>query len=356
MEQALLESMNSNGLSEPNPKVGCVLVKEGKEIARGFTRAFGSFHAERVAFGKLDPNEDLSQVTAYVTLEPCSHFGSQPPCVDLFLKTKTWIKRVVIALLDPDDRVNGSGIQKLKDAGIEVKVGVLEKEASLWNFPFLLNRKKKVPVWIGKWAQTTDGFVADANGESKWITNPKSRAYTHWLRQKYDVIIVGAQTYLKDQPKLTIRDCAPPYNRNPVPYVFDPKGILLDHSKPIFMKTFVCQSVIDAKKGDPKPWVVSIEGEPSSPALFGNFQKAVESELLPTQRPLQSIFVEGGARLLNGMLAEDRFDALHIFTGNRTFEKTSDRYRIQFTPSNSWVCASRHNFEQDLLQEWVKGF
>ena len=351
MEQALLESMNSNGLSQPNPLVGCVLVKDQKVISSGFTQKFGHEHAERSAFQKLDPTMDLSDVTAYVTLEPCTHFGSQPPCVDLFLNSS--IKRVVIAAQDPDSRVNGEGIRRLRAAGIEVKLQVLENEAKLLNFPFLQNRLKQRPIWIGKWAETEAGFLADADGNSKWISIAKSRAYTHWLRQKYDVIVVGAQTFIRDQPKLNVRDCALPHHRDPIPFIFDPKGTLLsEKTLPGSMRAFVCESQL--KGLNSIPWVIPMEGEPASGELLSRFQKALES--CTYSRPLQSVMVEGGARLLRLFLAEDRFDALHIFTGKKVFAKTNDRYRIQFKPSISWERAARQIFDEDLLHEWVKGF
>ena len=192
MEQALICSMNSVGLSPPNPSVGCVLVKNQGVLASGFTQATGGEHAERMAFKNLPKDIDLSDVTAYVTLEPCSHFGSQPPCADLFLNTG--LKKMVVACQDPDSRVNGEGIQRLRDNGIEVVVGVLEAEVRAFLFPFIFNRTQHRPAWIGKWAQTPQGYLADANGHSKWISNVQSRAYTHWLRQKYDVIVVGAET------------------------------------------------------------------------------------------------------------------------------------------------------------------
>ncbi|MBC7396757.1 MAG: bifunctional diaminohydroxyphosphoribosylaminopyrimidine deaminase/5-amino-6-(5-phosphoribosylamino)uracil reductase RibD [Bdellovibrionales bacterium] len=351
MEQALLISMNSVGLSPPNPSVGCVLVKDQKVLASGFTQACGKEHAERMAFENLGKNPDLSEVTAYVTLEPCSHFGSQPPCVDLFLKHP--VKRIVIALMDPDDRVNGEGIKKLQAIGTEVKLGVLAEEARAFQFPFLANRILKRPVWIAKWAQTPDGCLADSEDQSKWITGPKSRAYTHWLRQKYDLIVVGARTFLSDKPALTVRDSAPPHHRNPMRVVFDPKGLLLDRLEELDgWNVFVMESVLKGLQNGPAPSCWSI---PEGEARLGiRFQKAVEA--IPRILPLQSIMVEGGASLLNELLESEVFDAAHIFTGTRIFDKNSVKHRVRWRPDSQWHRILQHKFDQDHLQEWVKEF
>jgi diaminohydroxyphosphoribosylaminopyrimidine deaminase/5-amino-6-(5-phosphoribosylamino)uracil reductase len=350
MEQALITSMEATGLSPPNPSVGCVLVKDQILLAKGFTQATGHEHAERMAFLSLPENTDLSGVTAYVTLEPCSHFGSQPPCVDLFLNSK--IKRVVIACQDPDERVNGQGIAKLKAKGIEVTLGVLEAEAKAFLFPFFGNRIWKRPVWIGKWAQTPNGFLADAEGHSKWISNPKSRAYTHWLRQKYDLIVVGAETYLKDSPKLNVRDSAPPHHRDPIPVVFDPKGKLLKHELPEHLQLWVGEEVL--RGFAPASNVFAIPTWKSDDELFLNFKQALEQHTF--SKPLQSIMVEGGATLLNGFLDRDYFDAIHQFLGTREFQTEDPRYQIRWKPESSWNYATSYYFDEDHLQEWLKGF
>ncbi len=353
MEQTLLISMNSVGLSPPNPSVGCMFVKDGVCIASGFTQATGKEHAEKMAFLQLGDHPDLTGVTAYVTLEPCSHFGFQPPCVDLFLNTG--IKRIVVAVQDPDPRVNGAALEKLRSNGIEVAIGVLEPEARAFQFPFIANRILKRPVWIGKWAQTQSGDLADANGNSKWITNPESRAYTHWLRQKYDAIVVGAQTFLRDQPALTVRDCAPLHNRNPIRLVFDPKGVV--PAKDLESKgfiCFVCESELTKLDPEVRPFLKVIEGRPDEANLVKRFQKAVES--MKWEKPLQSILVEGGPSLLKLACAESIFDAVHIFTGTRIFDQASDRYRMKWKPDSSWNRVAEHYFSQDYLQEWVKQF
>ncbi len=347
MEQALQIAMNAVGWSAPNPSVGCVIVKNNQALASGFTQAFRHEHAERMAFNEISSLELLKGATVFVTLEPCTHFGSQPPCVDLLVNSP--IERVVIACVDPDSRVNGSGVEKLKLAGKKVTLGVLQKEASAWHFPFLRNRVTGKPVWIGKWAQTPDGYLANSEGESKWITNVKSRAYTHWLRQKYDAILVGAETWIKDEPQLTVRDCALPHRRNPKRLVFDPSGKVHQGD---FKNTLVF-TCIDrlAKDSDPRIWI-PIQATRESPTLLNEFKRAVESA--PSIQPLQSVFCEGGAQLLNLLIQSDMLDAIHIFTGQKKWAQNLDRYRVQIALQEKWYLEAQHYFDDDYLQEWVK--
>ncbi|MBS1959581.1 MAG: bifunctional diaminohydroxyphosphoribosylaminopyrimidine deaminase/5-amino-6-(5-phosphoribosylamino)uracil reductase RibD [Bdellovibrionales bacterium] len=332
MEQALLTAMEGVGWTCPNPSVGAVIMdpKTGKEISRGFTQAFRCEHAERMAVLNAK-NKPMDGATLYVTLEPCSHTGNQPPCADLVIKQG--IKRVVIGSSDNDPRVNGGGIKKLQDAGIEVVTGIFEDECQAWHFPFLRSREPlhKI-VWIAKWAQTLDGDMADAKGDSKWITGPKSRAYTHWLRQKYDVIVIGAETFLKDHPRLTVRDCAQPHRRNPMRVIVDPKNKLATHNL------------------DPEIRVIKSWGK--------DLVKEVES--IQLEPPLQSVMVEGGPALLNALILEDVFDAVHQFVAPKTFSPiagaNSSRYRVNWLPSTNWYCAAHQKIDADDLHEWVKCF
>lgn len=330
MSVALIEAMNGIGWTSPNPSVGCVVVKDQKILARGFTQAYGGKHAERMAFESLQKNYNLDQLSGlqvYVTLEPCSHTGKQPPCVDLLLHPA--VSRVIVACTDPNPLVRGSGIKKLKDAGKEVIIGVLENEAQAWHFPFLHFHTHKKPLWVAKWAENQDGVLADADGNSKWITNPRSRAYTHWLRQKYDAILVGARTWLMDQPKLTVRDCAQPHRRNPIILIHDPRKIvsnLTDHPK---IHLFQQQTIEEL--------ISEVEG-----TQFG-FE-------------LQSVFCEGGARTLNELFRVGRIDVVHRFIGEKEFGASKHRI-TEFNPdvSNaSWRMISKASFENDSLQEWLK--
>jgi diaminohydroxyphosphoribosylaminopyrimidine deaminase/5-amino-6-(5-phosphoribosylamino)uracil reductase len=202
------------GNVSPNPLVGCVIVKNERIIGAGYHEKFGENHAEINAINSASENIDGS--TLFVNLEPCSHRGKTPPCVDKIIEKK--IKRVVIGTLDMNPLVYGKSIKKLKGAGIDVKVGVLEKECIKLNKFFFKYISKKIPYVTLKAAQTLDGKIADYNGYSKWVSSVDSRRYVHSLRSKYDAVLVGAGTVAKDDPNLTVRLVE---GRNPMRIVLD---------------------------------------------------------------------------------------------------------------------------------------
>jgi len=201
IQLALNLSKKNIGITNGNPSVGCVLVKNDIIISTGITSENGVPHAENIAILKAGKN--ASGATAYITLEPCAHFGKTSPCADLIIQSK--IARVVIATIDPDKRVNGCGIKKLQDAKIEVEVGVMEGEARLINQGFFTARILGRPFITLKLATSLDGKIADKNGNSKWITCEKSRLYAHYLRAKNDAILVGSNTIRRDNPMLNCR-------------------------------------------------------------------------------------------------------------------------------------------------------
>lgn len=196
LEQALL----GRGHVEPNPMVGCVVVRNGELVAQGYHQVFGGPHAERVA---IPESLDVSDATVYVTLEPCSHFGKTPPCAPYLVAKRP--QRVVVAMQDPYPEVSGRGLQLLKDNGIDVTVGVCEDQARELNAPYLKRIHTKLPWTIAKWAMTLDGAIATSSGDSKWITNAKSRRVVHEFRSNLDAIVIGIGTALADDPMLTCR-------------------------------------------------------------------------------------------------------------------------------------------------------
>lgn len=192
------------GFVNPNPMVGCVIVKNGEIIAEGFHERYGGFHAERNAL--LNANErniDVEGATLYVNLEPCCHYGKTPPCTEIIIKNK--IKKVVIGSYDSNPLVAGKGVKKLRDAGIQVETGILDKENKQLNYVFFNYIKTKKPYVNIKYAMTLDGKIATKTFDSKWITNELSRKNVHLLRHKYSSIMVGINTVLKDNPLLTCR-------------------------------------------------------------------------------------------------------------------------------------------------------
>jgi diaminohydroxyphosphoribosylaminopyrimidine deaminase/5-amino-6-(5-phosphoribosylamino)uracil reductase len=191
------------GITAPNPVVACIITKDDSIIASGITAKNGRPHAENIAINKIADKKILAGATLYVTLEPCSHFGETPPCVDEIIKNK--FQKVVIATSDCDARVNGSGIKKLREAGIEVICGVLEKEAREINRGFFKAKTSNLPFVTLKIATSLDGKIATKNFDSKWITCEKSRLFSHYLRSINDAILVGANTVKKDNPSLDCR-------------------------------------------------------------------------------------------------------------------------------------------------------
>ncbi len=221
MRVALTLARRGLGRVWPNPAVGCVLVRpaDGSVLARGWTQPGGRPHAERVAIDRARARgHDLAGATAYVSLEPCSHHGRTPPCADALVEAR--VGRVVVALDDPDPRVDGGGLRRLREAGIEVVSGVLSDVAAEVNAGYLARVRDGRPLVTWKTATTLDGRTALADGDSKWITGEPARRYGHLLRAEHDAILVGSGTALTDDPALTCR-LPGMEDRSPVRVVMD---------------------------------------------------------------------------------------------------------------------------------------
>jgi len=196
-------SEKNRGLTASNPVVGCVIVKDNQIISTGITEIWGFPHAEMVAIEKVQNKETLIGAQIYLSLEPCSHFGKTPPCVDEIIKYK--FKTAIIGCIDPDSRVNGQGIAKLKEAGIEVIFIDKTKEFREINSGFFKSRIHQMPFITVKIATTLDGKIADKNFYSKWISNEESRRFSHYLRSINNAILVGANSLKNDNPELSCR-------------------------------------------------------------------------------------------------------------------------------------------------------
>lgn len=216
MQLALDLAASAKGKTNPNPLVGAVIVKDGSIVGTGLHRKAGEPHAEVHAFRMAE--EHAKDATLYVTLEPCSHFGKTPPCANLV--KESGVKRVVVAMQDPNPSVAGRGIQLLRDAGIDVEVGVLEQQARRLNERFIHNMLTSRPFVISKFAMTLDGKIATYSGHSQWITEEEARSNVHELRDQVDAILVGVGTVLKDNPALTTRLQAR-NGKNPIRIVLD---------------------------------------------------------------------------------------------------------------------------------------
>lgn len=201
MTRALVLAERGRGLTSPNPVVGACVVKNNKVISEGYHQAYGAPHAEVIALKKA--GKKAQGATLYLTLEPCSSWGKTPPCVQMIIRSG--VKKVVIAALDPNPKHHGRGIRILKKAGIAVKVGVLRQESEKQNRAFRKWITTKKPYVTLKLAESLDGKIATRTGDSKWITSPPARKFAHQLRASADAVLVGKNTVLRDNPKLTVR-------------------------------------------------------------------------------------------------------------------------------------------------------
>lgn len=327
MQDALRTAMSHNGLSDPNPVVGCVLVRDGQVLSRGATERAGQRHAERMAVEAVADRSVLEGAVAYVTLEPCSHHGRQPPCADLL--ASLGLARIVVALRDPNPLVDGAGLDRLRVAGVQVDVGALAPEVAAWHMPFLLRYALGRPMIAAKWAQTLDGQLAYDDGAERWLTGRAARAHTHWLRQKYDAILVGAGTVLADDPALTVRDAAGHRHRQPLRLIYDPNGralatlpqrldrwkagLLSADAPTVFLLGRAAADRAGPLKAllPPSAAVVALPDATSADALLQALSGPEISARLG--RPPASVMVEGGPRLLALLLEAGLVDLAHVF-------------------------------------------
>lgn len=226
MQRALELAARGEGSVEPNPMVGCVIVRDGELLGEGYHAQFGEEHAERAALGSVASGRSIEGATWYITLEPCCHTGKTPPCTEAIIAAQP--KRIVVAMQDPFPKVAGGGLQQIRDAGIDVMVGIGEREAARLNAPYLKRLSTGRPWVIAKWAMTLDGRIATASGDSQWISSKESRYRVHELRGCSDAIVVGAGTVAADDPRLTARAGGP---RAPIRVVFSRRADLPAHSQ-----------------------------------------------------------------------------------------------------------------------------
>ncbi len=316
MDHALRLGARALGHSAPNPAVGCVIVRPrpggaGAVVGQGWTGAGGRPHAETVALAQAGPA--AAGATAYVTLEPCSHHGQTPPCADALIAAG--IARVVVAIGDPDERVDGRGLRRLEEAGVAVTTGVGAAAAARLNAGFLATRRRGRPLIALKVAASLDGRIATANRQSRWITGPAARARGHALRAAYDAILVGGGTAILDDPLLT---CRLPglADRSPVRIVVD-RHLRL----PLTARLVATAATVPT-------WIVTLSGADRARvrALADCGVAVVEiDETGPGEmdlarmaaalaaRGLTRVLVEGGARLSALLLSRDLIDRIYWF-------------------------------------------
>lgn len=306
-----LASLGAGSVS-PNPMVGAVIVHNNQLIGEGWHERYGHAHAEVNAINQvLETYDDqaaelLQNSTIYVSLEPCSHHGKTPPCVDLIIRHQ--IPHVVVGCRDPFDKVNGRGIELLKNAGIDVTEGVLEIEARHLNRRFFTQTLKKRPFIILKWAQTADGFFAPIDSQQKWISNKQSQLLVHRWRSEEDAILVGKNTALIDNPQLNTRLWA---GKNPKRIVLD-RNLELPSNLHLFDKS-IETIVLNEQKTD-------IQGNLKYISLESfDFYLAESISFQLFLLDIQSVIIEGGAKTLELFIKSGLWDEARVFTSDMTW-------------------------------------
>ena len=312
MRLALSLAKRGLGCVWPNPAVGCVLVKDGRLVGRGWTQPTGRPHAETMALAQA--GDAARGATAYVTLEPCAHHGKTPPCAVALVRAG--VDRVVCALEDPDPRVSGRGFKHLNDAGIDVQTGLLSDEAEALNLGFILNRTIERPMVTLKLATSLDGRIATDKGESRWITGPESRRQVHLMRAEHDAVLIGRGTAAADDPMLDVRGLGLAGN-NPVRVVAD-GGLSISPISKLAMSApdaplWLCH----------RPGIVSerlrMWEDLGAKLIEVNTTETGELDTVHmmtrlAQNGLTRVLCEGGGHLAASLLADDLVDHLVMFT------------------------------------------
>ena len=325
MQQAIEEALKADpNKVYPNPLVGCVIVKNEKIIGRGYHKKFATNHAEVNAIKSL--KAPVKNADLYVTLEPCAHFGKNPPCVNAIIKSKMF-KKVVIAVADPNKKAMG-GIEELKKADIEVVLGDREKEAKKINQRFFTFFQKERPYVILKYARTQDGFIARLDGSSKWITEKDARRDVHLTRSGCDAILVGRNTIERDNPSLDSHGLGK-----------DPRIVILS-SKPLL-------STLNVSK--------------KNPLIFQKFnQKLPENNIKIVldnlfKENVQSLLVEGGEKTITSFINSGYYDEIHEYVSPKKFNQGIPFFGGDFKKIRSSLeLVSEISFSKDIRKTYKK--
>jgi diaminohydroxyphosphoribosylaminopyrimidine deaminase / 5-amino-6-(5-phosphoribosylamino)uracil reductase len=308
VRRALELAARGEGFVEPNPMVGCVVAQGAEIIGEGWHRRFGEAHAEVEA---LQMAGDRARGAAlYVNLEPCCHHGKTPPCMEVVVAAG--VRRVVVAQQDPFPQVQGGGIAALRAAGVEVDLGLLEAEAARLNAPYLKLIETATPWIIAKWAMTLDGKIATHTGQSRWISNSRSREIVHKLRGRVDAVMIGRETAERDDPLLIAR---PPGPRTATRVILDTRASLSSESQlvktakesPVLVAVGTESSATNRKRLSEAGCEVFVYAGPTHAARLD----ALLAEM--GRRRWTNVLVEGGSRLLGTLLDAGRIDEVHVF-------------------------------------------
>lgn len=317
MQRCLELAKKGLGRVSPNPMVGSVVVHNNRIIGEGWHQKAGEAHAEVNAINSVQNLDLLKDSTIYVNLEPCAHFGKTPPCSDLIIEKQ--IPRVVIGCRDSFSEVDGKGIERLRNAGVEVILGILEHESIELNRRFFTYYSKNRPYILLKWAQTQDGFIDKNRNDEKigpnWISSEETKVLVHRWRSEEDAILVGPQTVINDNPSLTVREVNGP----------NPTRLILDRNSrvPASSRVFDDQSQSHWFKFKPKD-------EHSLNVILNDYDSAIE-ELLAFcyENNIQSLIVEGGAGIHSEFIKKGLWDEARVLIGATKFKSGLAAPRIE---------------------------
>ena len=320
MREAVRLARKGIGKTSPNPVVGAVIVRNGKIIGRGYHRKYGDWHAEINAIKDAnDKNSSVKGATAYITLEPCSHYGKTPPCVDTLIKEK--IRRVVVGTLDPNPSVNSKGIKTLRSKGIKVDVGILEDECRELNEHYFKFIKSGIPYVTVKYAQTLDGRIATKTGNSQWISSEALRKYVHRLRAVNDCIMVGVGTVIADDPQLTVRYVR---GKNPLRVVVDSK-LRIPLRSSVLKDDSPQRTIVDTTSKARSRKVTSVKNLGAEVLVVKKDKNGGVSlrDLLRElgKRGIASVMVEGGSEIITSLLKANLVDKMIILTAPKIMGK-----------------------------------
>jgi len=340
IERTLKLASRARGMTSPNPMVGAVIVRDGRVVAENYHKRPGTPHAEALAIGMAGDNARAS--TLYVNLEPCCHTDKRtPPCTEAIIEAG--IKRVVIAMKDPNPRVSGRGIQRLRDAGIEVISGILEEKARRLNEPYIKYITTKKPFVILKVAMTLDGKIATPEGESRWITGDRSRRMVHRLRSSVDAILTAIGTVKADDPELTARVRG---GRHPVRIVIDPRLEIPLNAKILLTPPETIIVTRDREGMDDPATDMKIKNLEKSGISIIFFKEKLDLNWLMErlgEREITSVMIEGGSSLNAHALEDWIVDKAMFFiapriiggresfpaVGGSGFKRLEDAYRLR---------------------------
>ena len=321
MWRAIDLAAKGQGRVEPNPMVGCVLERDGQILGEGYHKVFGGPHAEIEAIASVTSSLSAKDSTAYVSLEPCCHYGKTPPCTESLIEAG--VKRVVLAMEDPFPKVSGGGAKQLREAGIEVVTNVLRAEAVKLNAPYLKRVQTGKPWVIAKWAMTADGKIATYNGDSQWITNESSRLDVHQTRARVDGILTGMGTVRADNPSLNARL---PSEHGAASRIAD-RVVLCGTSVPDAtskLMTTASQIPVRLMVG-PQITEETLAGPIAQGAKIHRLENTESTEMIEQtlkilgEEGMTNLLLEAGGELLGSFFDASSIDELHAFVGPYLF-------------------------------------